>query len=82
MNLPPVSIAISSIIAFLLSPNPGAFTAQHLRTPLNLFTTNVARASPSTSSAIIRSGLPSLTTCSKSGTISFTEDIFFSCMSM
>ena len=55
---PPVKIAISSSIAFLLSPNPGALTATTFRPPLNLFTTKVARASPSTSSEIIIKGLP------------------------
>ena len=55
---PPVKIAISSSIAFLLSPKPGAFTAEILRTPRSLFTTKVASASPSISSAIIKSGLP------------------------
>ena len=55
---PFVKIAISSNIAFLLSPKPGAFTAAIFKPPLNLFTTSVARASPSTSSAIINKGLP------------------------
>ena len=57
ITCPPVKIAISSSIAFLLSPNPGALTAQTFNPPLNLFTTKVARASPSTSSAIINKGL-------------------------
>ena len=55
---PPVRIAISSSIAFLRSPNPGAFTAQTFKPPLSLLTTKVASASPSTSSAIINKGLP------------------------
>ena len=58
ITCPPVKIAISSSIAFLLSPKPGALTATTLRPPLNLFTTNVAKASPSTSSEIIIRGLP------------------------
>ena len=58
ITVPPVKIAISSSIAFLLSPKPGALTAAILRDPLNLLTTNVARASPSISSAIINKGLP------------------------
>ena len=58
ITVPPVKIAISSSIAFLLSPNPGALTAAIFNEPLSLFTTRVARASPSMSSAIIRSGLP------------------------
>ena len=40
----------------------GALTAQHLNVPRSLLMTSVARASPSTSSAMIRSGLPALTT--------------------
>ena len=57
-TVPPVSIAISSSIAFLLSPNPGAFTEAIFKPPLSLFTTKVANACPSTSSAIIKSDLP------------------------
>ena len=57
-TVPPVKIAISSNIAFLRSPNPGALTAAILREPRNLLTTKVAKASPSTSSAIINKGLP------------------------
>jgi len=37
---------------------PGAFTAQAFRVPRSLLTTRVASASPSTSSAMISSGLP------------------------
>ena len=48
----PTRIAISSSIAFLLSPKPGALIAQHCKVPLILLTTRVARASPSISSAI------------------------------
>ena len=58
MNFPPVKIAKSSIIAFLLSPKPGALTAQTFKVPLNLLTTKVAKASPSISSAIIIKGFP------------------------
>jgi len=54
--VPPVKIAISSKISFLLSPNPGALTAAIFSAPLILLTTNVANASPSTSSAIINKG--------------------------
>ena len=67
---PLVKIAISSSIAFLLSPKPGALTAAIFKPPLNLLTTNVARASPSTSSAIIKRGLPDWTTFSRTGSIS------------
>ena len=72
-------IAISSSIAFLLSPNPGAFTATTFKPPLNLFTTKVANASPSTSSEIIINGLPAWTTASKRGTIGCRFVNFFSC---
>ena len=64
---PPVSMARSSSIDFLLSPKPGALTAATFNPPRSLLTTNVASASPSTSSAIIRRGLLDLTTDSSSG---------------
>ena len=66
---PFVSKAISSNIAFLLSPNPGALTAAIFNPPLNLLTIKVARASPSTSSAIIKSGFPDCATLSSRGSI-------------
>ena len=75
---PPVRIAMSSSIAFLLSPYPGAFTATTLNVPRSLFTINVVRASPSTSSATIRSFAPDCTTCSNSGRISWILEIFLS----
>ena len=75
---PPVKIAISSSIAFLLSPKPGALTAEMFRTPRSLFTTSVASASPSISSAMIRSGLPLFCTCSSTGSRSFKFVIFLS----
>ena len=78
ITVPPVNIAISSNIAFLLSPNPGALTATTLTTPLMLFTTRVASASPSTSSAIIRRGLLALATPSSTGNISLMFVIFLS----
>ena len=65
-------------IAFRRSPKPGAFTAQQARVPRSLFTTSVARASPSTSSAIIRKGWPARATCSSSGSMSFIPLSFFS----
>ena len=58
ITCPPVNIAMSSNIAFLLSPKPGALTATTFKPPLNLLTTKVASASPSTSSDIIINGLP------------------------
>ena len=73
---PPVNMAISSSIAFLLSPNPGALTATDVKVPLILLTTSVAKASPSTSSAKIISGLPEFITFSKTGRRSLTAVIF------
>ena len=58
---------MSESISFLLSPNPGAFTATQLNVPLNLFTTKVASASASISSAMIKSDLPCCTICSSIG---------------
>ena len=69
---------MSSNIDFLLSPKPGAFTATTLRPPLNLLTTKVAKASPSTSSEIIIKGLLACTTDSKRGTIGCKFVNFFS----
>ncbi len=46
--------------------------------PLILLTTKVAKASPSTSSAIIRSALPDFATASKRGIKSFMFEIFLS----
>ena len=70
---------MSSNIAFLLSPNPGALHAATLTTPLILFTPKVAKASPSTSSAIINKDLPALATPSKIGKRSLILAIFLSC---
>ena len=78
ITVPPVRIAISSNIAFLLSPNPGALTAAIFKEPLNLLTTKVARASPSTSSAITRRGFPVCATGSNIGKRSFIAEIFLS----
>ncbi len=58
---------MSSSIALRRSPKPGAFTAATLRPPRSLLTTSVASASPSTSSAMISSGLPLCTTASSTG---------------
>ena len=79
ITVPPVRIAISSSIAFLLSPKPGAFTATVLIVPRMLLTTNVAKASPSISSAIISKGLPAFATCSNVGRRSLIFAIFLSC---
>ena len=58
ITVPPVRIAISSNISFLLSPNPGALTATIFKEPLRRFTTSVANASPSMSSEMISKPLP------------------------
>ena len=79
MALPPVRIAISSSMDLRRSPKPGAFTAQTMSVPRSLLTTSVASASPSTSSEISSSGLPTRTICSRSGRLpSFMLAIFFS----
>ena len=69
---------MSSIMALRRSPKPGALTAQTLMVPRSLLTTRVARASPSTSSEMISSGLPVLATFSRIGSRSLRELIFFS----
>ncbi len=63
-------------IALRRSPKPGALTAIDLNVPLSLLTTSVARASPSTSSATMNSGLPDWMTFSSSGSRSLTFEIF------
>ena len=78
ISLPPVRMAMSSSMALRRSPKPGALTAATLSVPRSLLTTSVARASPSTSSAMMRSGLPWRATCSRIGRRSFIEEIFFS----
>ena len=55
---------MSFSISLRRSPKPGALTAQTCSVPRSLLTTSVASASPSTSSAMISSGLPALATCS------------------
>ena len=73
-----VSVAMSCNIALRRSPKPGALTAATFTIPRMLFTTNVARASPSTSSAIISSGLPALATPSSVLSNSRMLDTFLS----
>ena len=82
MTWPPVSTAMSRSIALRRSPKPGALTAATLSVPRSLFTTSVASASPSTSSAMISSGLPLCATFSRSGSSSFIDEIFFSWIRM
>ena len=67
---------MSCSMALRRSPKPGALTATERKVPRILFTTRVARASPSRSSAMIASGLPDCMTFSRTGTRSFTEEIF------
>ena len=74
---PPVRMAMSSSIRLRRSPKPGALTATPVKVPRSLLTTSVARASPSTSSAMISSGLPDCMTCSSTGRMSRTAPIFW-----
>ena len=75
----PVTVAMSVNISLRLSPKPGALTARVLKVLRKLLTTNVAKASPSTSSATITSSfLPVWATFSSNGKISCTPDIFLS----
>ncbi|CFE41276.1 Uncharacterised protein [Mycobacterium tuberculosis] len=67
-------MAISCSIALRRSPKPGALTATDLKVPRILLTTRVDSASPSTSSAMISSGLPAPMTFSSSGSRSLTVD--------
>ena len=71
---------MSSSIALRRSPKPGALTAATFRPPRSLLTTKVASASPSMSSAMMRSGLPVWTTASSTGSIGWSEESFFSWM--
>ena len=82
MTSPPVRMAISFSISFLLSPKPGALTAAHLKVPLRLLRMMVVSASPSISSAMMTSFLPACTTCSSRGRISWMEEIFLSVIRM
>ena len=82
MTVAPVRMAMSCSMALRRSPKPGALTAQTLMMPRRLLTTRVARASPSTSSAMISSGLPDLATASSTGSRSRMLEIFLSCSRM
>ena len=70
ITVPPVKIAISSSMALRRSPKPGALTATTLKVPRILLRTSVGRASPSISSAIIRSGRLVFKTSSSNGKMS------------
>ena len=68
MTVPPVRTAMSCSMALRRSPKPGALTARQLNMPRSLFSTRVASASPSTSSAMMTtSRLPSWTSFSRIG---------------
>ena len=78
MASPPVRTAMSCSIALRRSPYPGAFTAATFRMPRSLFTTSVARASPSMSSAMISSGFLAFCSFSNSGSSLVAELILSS----
>ena len=73
---------MSPSMALRRSPKPGALTATDLKVPRILLTTSVASASPSTSSAMMTSGLPDCMTFSSSGRTSLTDEIFEFAMRM
>ena len=73
---------MSCSMALRRSPKPGALTATDLKVPLILLTTSVDRASPSTSSAMMTSGLPDWMTFSSSGSRSLTVEILELAMRM
>mmetsp|Transcript_4421 Transcript_4421/g.13820 ORF Transcript_4421/g.13820 Transcript_4421/m.13820 type:complete len:257 (+) Transcript_4421:267-1037(+) len=74
----PQSTARSCSMALRWSPKPGAFTAAICRPPRSLLTITVARASFSTSSATISRGRCALATCSNTGRMLCTVEIFLS----
>ena len=78
ITFPPVRIAMSCNIALRRSPKPGALTPRIFNVPRNLFTTRVAKASPSISSAIITTFLVTFNMFSKAGKISATAETFLS----
>ena len=82
ITVPPVRIAISLSISLRLSPYPGAFTATTWKVPRSLLTISVVRASPSTSSAMIRSLAPIFTIFSSTGRRSWMFEIFLSVIRM
>merc|ERR1719225_918559 len=77
-TMPPVEIAMSCSVFFLLSPNPGALTAATWSPILSLLMTRVLKASPSISSATITSGLLAWLASSRAGMIAWMLEIFFS----
>ena len=75
MTVAPVTTARSSKKALRRSPKYGAFTATALRIFRMELTTNACSGSPSTSSAIINTGLLDSTTFSSNGRKSGREEI-------
>mmetsp|Transcript_12870 Transcript_12870/g.42995 ORF Transcript_12870/g.42995 Transcript_12870/m.42995 type:complete len:261 (-) Transcript_12870:757-1539(-) len=78
MTVAPVRTARSCSVALRLSPKPGALTAQTLMPARILFTTRVASASDSTSSATMIRGRCDLTTASRRGRMDAMVETFFS----
>ena len=76
MTCAPVSIAMSCSIALRRSPKPGAFTATDVEGAAHPVHDQRGEASPSTSSATTRSGFPACITFSRTGTSSWTLEIF------
>mmetsp|Transcript_10425 Transcript_10425/g.45262 ORF Transcript_10425/g.45262 Transcript_10425/m.45262 type:complete len:231 (+) Transcript_10425:524-1216(+) len=74
----PVRMAMSSRYWDLRSPKPGALSAQIFSAPRSLFTTRVARASCSMSSAMMRRGKPDLIASSRMVIMSRADLIFLS----
>jgi hypothetical protein len=66
---------MSCRVALRRSPKPGALTATELKVPRILLTTRVDSASPSTSSAMISSGLRDWATFSRIGSRSEIAEI-------
>jgi hypothetical protein len=73
--VPPVTTARSSRNALRRSPKYGALTATARIVLRTEFTTSVDRASPSTSSAMISTGLEAWATFSRIGSRSFRDEI-------
>ncbi len=80
--MPPVRMAMSRSISFLRSPKPGALTHRQVKVPRRRLTSRVARASPSTSSAMMTIFLPAWTIFSSTGRISWMVEIFLSVIRM
>mmetsp|Transcript_6390 Transcript_6390/g.27213 ORF Transcript_6390/g.27213 Transcript_6390/m.27213 type:complete len:344 (+) Transcript_6390:197-1228(+) len=74
----PVRIAMSSRYCDLRSPKPGALSAQIFSAPRSLFTTSVASASCSMSSAMISKGKPCLIASSRMMIMSRADLTFLS----